>query len=128
MNLGTILEKQFAWFFTAWWIWYLTKLDYNVKVDKRSVFSDSIEWNGALIEWLWEIWGWEIWVDEIGWAVEYEATLTPFEKMADAGRIYRNGIRVQIEISSTSDIQDFIIDLMWVMATMTNHLDINNKF
>jgi len=128
MNQWTIMEKQYWWMFTAWWIWFLTTLNYNVKVDRKSVFSDIISWDVSLIPDLWEIWGWAIWDDEIwGW-VEYSSTLEPFEKMADQWRIRRNWNRISVEISSNSDIQDFIIDILWVMADITWHLDINNKF
>jgi len=109
MNLGTVLEKMFNWFFTAGWCWYLTTLTYTVYIDGTQVFTDTVT----------------AWTDPGG---DYVSTLTPFEKTADAGRIYRMWKRIKIKIESDSTTQDFILDILWTMATVTNYSDINNKF
>jgi hypothetical protein len=36
----------------------------------------------------------------------------PFDKLADEGRIFVDGTRIQIEITSSSVFSDFLIDVL----------------
>ena len=128
MNQWTIMQKLYWWFFTAWAIWPFTNLNYKIKIDWWSVFDDDIVWDTSYIEWLWDIWDSAIWEDSIWWWLSYEIQLNPFERLADEGRIFQHWKRIEIEISCESQIQDFIIDILWVRAEVTGHLDISDKF
>lgn len=128
MNQGIISEKKFQGFWTAGWVWFLTELGYNVSVDWESVFNDVISGNLLWINEIWEIWGVEVWWEPIWWDFTYSSELNPFERTADVWRIDRDGKRVEIEITSTSQIQDFILDMLWVDAIPTWNVDIRDKF
>jgi hypothetical protein len=54
--------------------------------------------------------------------------ITPFDFTADVGRIYQAGIRCRIEVISQSQIQDFIIDMLGIIAEQTINRDIKNTF
>ena len=128
MNYWTLKQKLFWWMMTAWKIWPQTKLTYRVLVDEKSVFKEDIEWNINILSSLWEI-GWEsIWWEPIWWELNYTSQLQSFDKTADEWRIYRYWDKVVIEIESISQIQDFLIDILWVRLEVVNHIDINNKF
>lgn len=103
MNLWTIKEKLFEWFYIAWWIWYLTNLAIRILIDEIEVFNQTITWN-------------------TNWVLE------DFEKEADKAMVYRTWKKIQIEITSSSLNQDYLLDILWVLATYTQYWDINNKF
>lgn len=128
LMVGTFRQKLFRGFFTQWWIGSLTSLEYKVYIDWEIVFQDTIEWDNSFISELWEI-GWApVGDEEIGWGLSYFANLKPYDIIADEWRIYTSGIRMYIEVSSTSQQQDFIIDRMWCRATITGFSDTTNKF
>lgn len=128
INLWAMQQKIFGWFFTSWAIWQLSSLTYRVNVDREWVFEDSINWETSDISWIWEI-AWDtIWNDSIAWNLDLANTLNPFDFEADVGRIYQGGIRADIEIESQSQIQDFIIDWLWLIAEITPFTDLKNKF
>lgn len=127
-NLWTMQQKMFWWFFTTWGIWEITDLTYRARVDWDSVFEDQILWQDLQLSWIWEI-AWDtIGTDSIWWDLWYVSTLNPFDFEADVGRIYQGWIRMDIEIESQSQIQDFIIDWLWIIAEQTPLVDIRNKF
>lgn len=128
MNQWTLKQKMYWWMLTAWAIWPFTEIQYRALIDSNSVFTDSVNWNTDDIEWIWEIWGDAIWENPIWWDLAYISNLTPFDRTADAGRIYRAWIRMQIEIFSDSLIQDFNIDMLWLTAKQTNHRDTSNNW
>lgn len=128
LNLWSIQQKIFGWFFTTWAIWQLSSLTYRVNIDKEWVFEDSIDWETSDISWIWEIAGNAIWINPIAWNLWLRLSLKPFDFEADVGRIYQGWIRADIEIESQSQIQDFIIDWLWVIAELTPFTDIKNKF
>lgn len=128
MNYWSIREKLFWWMLIAWWIWLLSELKIQVYVDKQSVFSDTIEGNRLFISSLWEVWWDSIWEEPVWWEQDYISELQPFEKIADEWRIYEMWTRVEVEISSISQIQDYIIDTLWLRVEYTNFTDIKNKF
>jgi len=76
---------------------------------------------------LWEIWWDEIW-EIIAWDLVYNPKLNPFDLRADVWRIYMMWNRIQYEIYSGSQIQDFIIDMIWTTAEPTMFSDQSNKF
>ena len=128
MNQWAIRQKLYWWLLTAWWVWTQTELKYKVLVDNQSVFTDSITWNINNIDSLWEIGGETIWWEPIWWELNYISEITPFDRIADEWRIWNSGKRIQIEISSNSQIQDFIIDVLWIRAKQTSHTDISSKW
>ena len=135
MNLWAMQQKVFWGFFTSWGIWELTKLIYRVYVDRDEVFIDEIDWailnqlwETWVLEWDWSIWWEEIWWQPIWWDVNQSKIFNPFDFEADVGRIYQSGIRASIEIESQSQIQDYIIDTLGIIAETTPFSDIRNKF
>lgn len=130
ISFWTMLHKNFGGFFTAWAINYLSTLQYKVYVDNEEVFIDEINgadlwWN---LEWIWEIAGETMWWELIWWDLSYTNVLIPFDFTADVGRIYQAGIRCRIEITSQSQIQDFLIDILGIIAEQTMNRDISNTF
>jgi len=128
LNQWTILQKRYWWLFTAWAIWAITSLTYIARIDWWWVFEEVISWTTAWIEWLWEIWGATIWWEPLWGDLLLDIPRQPFDRIADEGRIYQDGKRIQIEIRSASLIQDFIIDILWIRAEKTIHSDISDKF
>ena len=127
--------KNILMIFTSWMIGELTKLNYEVFVDNEIVFEDIIDgavlnstWDSWELEGIWEIWWSPIWEDPIWWDINEIKKFTPFDMEADTGRIYQSGIRIRIEITSISQIQDFVIDTLWIIAEQTPFNDIRNKF
>jgi len=135
MNQGTMQEKMYWWMFTSWWIWESTSLTYTVKVDWANVFQDTVTWSvqsSWLDESIWEsgwdtIWWVATWWNPPWWEKLYQWSLIPFDKMADEWRIHQAWTRLQIEITSTSMIQDFLIDILWIRAEVMGNIDVNNK-
>lgn len=124
----TTMEKLFQGFFTSGGIWFLTDLTYNVLIDGSNVFTDTISGSSYWIQSLWAIAEEPIaQYDIAGWPM-YSVKLNPFDKVADAWRIFRNGIRINYEITSDSQYQDFIIDILGTIYSMTNFTSLNNKF
>jgi len=128
MNQWTIIQKRYWWFFTAWVIWPFTKLDYVVRIDWGWVFSDTISGESFAVNWLWEIWWAPIWAEPIWWELTFKTKTQPFDRYADEGRIYQDWTRIEIEIRSTSLIQDFLVDILWIRAEQTGNIDISSKF
>lgn len=128
LNQWTILQKLYWWLFTAWAIWPFTKLDYIARIDWEAIFSESIEWTTNLQEEIWDIWWNSIWWEPIWWDITYNQNLQIFDRIADEWRIYQHWKRIQIEIRSSSLIQNFIIDILWIRAESTQHSNISDKF
>lgn len=128
MNYGSIRQKYFGGIITAWAIGAQSELTYRVFIDKESVFRESITWNRLWISGIWEIWGTSIWEQPIAWPTQYISELTPFERLGDEWRIYEAWTRAEIEISSVSQIQDFIIDMLGLRVEQTMNVDIGSKF
>ena len=128
MNLGTLMQKRYTWFYTAWAIGPLSRLDYSINIDWGNVFRDSIQWEMSRVQWAWEIGFDEIWITEIGGSLTYEWDRFLFDRTADQGRIFMDGTRIQFEISSMSDIQDYLIDMLGYTYERTPNIDISNKF
>lgn len=128
MNQNSMYQKLYGWFFTAGAIWPFTELKYRVLVCWDSVFMDTIQWSSNEADNLWEI-GWNtIGWEPIGWDLTHETTLTPFDRVADEWRIFNYWNRISLTISSPSQIQEFLIDVLWVRAEISNNIDISNKF
>lgn len=118
MNLWSMQEKIFGGFFTTGAIGWFTTLTYKVFVDREEVFTDDVTWENIVWD-LWEI-GWEtIGIEAIWWDTYYTNWLNPFDLEADVWRIYQSWIRISFEIYSNSQIQDFIIDWLWIIAEQT---------
>jgi hypothetical protein len=128
ISYWTMLHKNFWWFFTAWAIDRLSILEYKVLIDNEEVFIDNIVWGELFTDWIWEIAWTTIWWEPMWWDLSINTELTPFDFTADVGRIYQAGIRCRIEISSQSLIQNFIIDILGIIAEQTMNTDIKNKF
>jgi hypothetical protein len=130
LNNWTMLQKNFWWFFISWAISFLTILIIRVFVDDEEVFVDQINWADLwwIVEWTWEIAWKEIGWEPIGWDLSVDTLLRPFDFTADTWRIYQSWIRIRIEITSQSQIQDFIIDTLWITAEQTWSLELKNKF
>jgi hypothetical protein len=125
---GAISQKIFGWFSSSGAIWPLTTLNYSMNVDNQEVFQDSFSGDASIIQNVWEIGQWSIGDDAIGGGDKYFPRLTPFDKTADEGRVYRSWIRAQIEITSASQIQDFILDILIIRMMPTMYVDQSNKF
>lgn len=127
-TVGTILHKLWGWFFTAWAIWFITQLEYNVYIDWESVFQDVIDWNSFIWVWLGDI-SWEAASDEpLSGELSYSSQRIPFDKICDEWRIYQSGKRISIEITSKSLVQDFIIDILWFRYLPSAYSDVTDKF
>jgi len=113
---------------TAWTIWPFTELLYLARIDWWWVFSDKVSGSSFQVNWLWETWWTETWWEPTGWELTYEVQRQPFDRYADEGRIYQDWTRIELEIRSSSLIQDFLIDILWVRAEQTNNIDIKDKF
>lgn len=124
-------QTMFWWFFTKWWILKDTILEYNINIDWDIVFNDTIDWATFPNEqdYTGEIWIEPVWIEPVwGKILWKQKKLSPFDKRADQGRIYRSGNRIQYEISSESTIQDYIIDIIWTTAEPSAFTDTQNKF
>ena len=128
LNQGSMQEKRYGGFFTWWWIWLLSQLDYTIRVDGNWVFQDNIIWDTSIIAGLWEIWWVAVWELPIWGDLDYTSALQPFNKWADEWRIDTGWTRMLIEISSVSQIQDFLIDILGARAEPNNNIDNSNKF
>ena len=128
LRFGSILQKRFGWFFIAWVIWRSTELEIFVRVDGNLVFQDKIRGEDTFISWFWETWWDDIWRKPIWWDFELKSLMFPFDKLADEGRIFVDGTRIQIEITSSSVFSDFLIDVLWVRLEWHSNMDIKNKF
>jgi len=129
MNYWNLREKMFWWILTAWAIWPDTNLKYNVFLDRQSVFSEDIEWQASFISDIGEVWWNAIWETPIWWDIWYNKwEIIPFERIWDEWRMYNLGTRAEIEILSNSNIQDFIIDTLWLRLEHSSNMDISNKF
>jgi hypothetical protein len=128
MNQWSLYQKLYWWFFTAWSIWPFTSLNYQVLIDKWSVFIDTINWDPTNIWNVWELWGDVVWEEPVWWELTSEILQYPFDRVADEWRIFTHWTRIQIMISSTSLIQDYLIDVLWVRADATMHIDTSDKF
>lgn len=51
-----------------------------------------------------------------------------FDKICDEARVYKTGKRATLEITSQSQIQDFIIDMLGIRYEQTAYSDITDKF
>ena len=128
LNQETLNRKMYRWFFTAWSIWQFTTLDYEIEVDGRSVFQDSISWTTRWIDWIGEVWWSESGGEPMAWYLNYISERQLFDRVAKEWRIYRQGSKIKIKISSKSDIQDFSIDTLGVRAEITSRVDTSNSF
>ena len=106
----------------------LTALNYQVFVDQQSVVSRIVSWNTLWIWSLGEIWGESIGWEPIWWEIDYISKIQPFERLWDQWVLYEGWTRAEIEISSISQTQDFIIDMLWLMVEQTRNVDIQNKW
>lgn len=128
MNMGTNKEKLYNWLYTAWILWELTDLEYTMTINWQSVFNQSFSGQSFISEWSVGTIGTDtIGTETIGWGNQLEQIL-PFDKEADAGRIFKMWIRAWINIKSSSIIQRFLIDTLWIGFETTGYNDINNKF
>ena len=128
LNQGTINQKIYHGFMVAGGIWNLSELEFIVNVDDQSIFQDTVSGLTNPLPDIGEIWWGAIWDDLIWWNLVYDSVLTPFDRVADEGRIYTSWKRIQIEILCQSQIQDFILDLLWIVAEGTWFTDISDKF
>ena len=119
-------QSIFGGFYVKGGIWNLTTINFKANVDWQNVFTDSYAGSNYPIPDLWEIWS-EI-GDIIAWPLTYLSELNPFDMRADMWRIWRMWNRIQYEISSNSQIQDFIIDMLWTTAEASLFTDQKNKF
>lgn len=124
---GTILQKKYRWFYCAWGIGNQTDLNFLVNVDNENIFQETVSGAGLIPD-VWEIGGSAIWDDPIGGDLTYLQKLNPFDRVTNEGRIFQDWKRIQVEIYSISQIQDFILDRIWVIAEYTWFYDINDAF
>lgn len=127
-NINSIMHKLFWGFYTAWAIWFLTTLQYIVSIDGRNVFEESVS-GQQFLEWgMGELSGTDFSWEPIAWYLSYVSQRIPFDRICDEWRIYETGKRITIEISSSSQIQDFLLDMLWIRYEMTQYTDISDKF
>jgi hypothetical protein len=127
-NMGSILHKQFWWFYTSGWIWFLTQLDYSIDVDSDPIFQDSISWQTFISDSLGELSGTELSWEPVAWDLYYTPQRTAFDRVADEWRIYTTWKRISATISSKSQIQDFILDMFGFRYERTDYSDVSDKF
>lgn len=127
-NMNSIMHKLFWGFYTAWAIWFLTELQYSISIDGNSVFEDVINGNLFLSGWMGELSGNPLSGEPVAGYLSYTSERAPFDRICDEWRIYETGKRITIEISSTSQIQDFLLDMLWFRYEITQYTDISDKF
>jgi hypothetical protein len=128
MIQSTYNQKLYGGLFTQGAIGKLTTLDYEANIDNEVIFSDSVTGTTSDIPPLGEIGGDTIGASPIGGDLTYTSDRTPFDLLADEGRIYTAGTRFQVDISSVSQIQDFIIDRVGVRADIHDFVDTGKKW
>jgi len=128
MNQGTFNQKIYGWLYVMGGIWYISDLQVLANIDNDQVFEDTVSGNSLNIPDLWEIWWEAIGEDPVWWFLTYNPKLVPFNRRADEGRMYQAGNRIQISFRSKSQIQDFIIDSVWIFYNPTNFSDITEIF
>lgn len=124
INYGTANQKLFGWFFTAWSISPINKLNYICEIDEENVFEDSVIWQSY--KWGWFAWHDIAWID-IAWD-EYISNLQPFNILADEWRIYLYWDRVSVEFWSDDQIQDWIVDTLGFRYEISWNINIENKW
>lgn len=127
-NQHSPMQKMYGGFYATWGIGALTTIDYAASIDQEDVFADSVVGDASGLPNAWEIGGSAIGDEPIGWELIYTTSLVPFDRIADVGRMYKAGKRIQITISSASQIQDFILDGLGIFFEPTTFSDISDKF
>lgn len=110
LNQGTPFQKKYGGFYIMGGVGPLTEFNIVVNVDSDNVFEDSVSGSVFSVPNLGEIAGNSVGEDPVGGELYYTTKLFPFDRIADEGRIFTSGKRIQFEIFSYSQIQDFIID------------------
>lgn len=124
MGWNTPNQKLFWGFNIAGGISNLSTLDFMADIDEQEVFRDTLQLETSLSGWLGSkpIWEVEIW----GESVQDERK--PFVKQADEGRIWLYGDRIQMSFGSDNNIQDWLLDTLWIRFETVNNINIDNKF
>lgn len=125
---GTYRQKTYRGLFAMGGIGPFTTLDVSKTVDSDSVFRDVISGSPDLSETVGDLGGEPIGDEPIAGFLGYASSRVPFDLLADEGRIFNSGTRCQIEISSASQIQDFILDRIGVRADVNDFVDTQNKW
>ena len=125
---GTYRQKTYRGLFAMGGIGSYTSLNVIMGVDSDTVFSDIISGFPDLSIGLGDVGGAPVGGEPIGGFLGYTSTRSPFDLLADEGRVFNSGTRCQIDISSSSLIQDFIIDRLGVRADVNNFVDTQNKW
>lgn len=82
----------------------------------------------SIFSWIGDLSGTELSGEPVGGYLSYESQRKVFDRIADIWRIYYSGKRIAIEIKSSSQIQDFIVDMIWFAYEPSNFTDIPDKF
>lgn len=118
--------KNFAelqpWQDESWVV--ITDEVWNIVYDEsHTVYRDP-----SVFEWEWEL-SWMALSDEpIAWDLYFSPGRTVFDRIADEGRIYQSWKRIAIEVTSWSQIQDFILDMLWFRYLPSTYTDVTDKF
>ena len=127
-NANSLKQKMFWGIFTSWSIWFLTEITYTANIDGDTIFQEDVIGNQLFPEGIGELSGGELSGEPVAWDLIYVPDRQIFDRIADEWRIYATGTRIQIEMTCTSLVQDWIIDMLWFMYEPTNYIDTNNKF
>lgn len=124
MGWNTPNQKLFWGFNIAGGISNLSTLDFMADIDEQEVFRDTLQLETSLSGWLGSRALWEV---EI-WGESVQDERKPFVKQADEGRIWLYGDRIQMSFGSDNDIQDWLLDTLWIRFETVNNINIDNKF
>lgn len=125
---GTYRQKTYRGLFAMGAIGPLTVLNVSKTVDADNVFQDVIEGSPDLSAVVGDVGGAPVGGEPVGGFLGYATTRVPFDLLADEGRIFNSGTRCQIDVSSSSQIQDFILDRLGVRADVNDFVDTQNKW
>ena len=117
-------QKLFWGFNVAGAISSLSSLDFIVCIDEQEVFRETLQTEVSLDA---GIGSQAIWDVEI-WGESTQDNRKPFVRQADHGRIWMYWDRIQVEWESDNDIQDWLLDTLWIWLEMVQNINIENKF
>lgn len=124
MSYNSPMQKLFWGFNIQGAISSLSSVDFIVCIDEQEVFRDTLQETEILDAWTGSKATWEV---DIGWESTQDERV-PFIREADHGRIWLYWDRIQVEWQSDNDIQDYLLDSLWIKLEMVQNINIENKF
>lgn len=124
MSYNSPMQKLFWGFNIQGAISSLSSVDFIVCIDEQEVFRDTLQETEILDAWIGSKAIWEV---DIWWESTQDERV-PFIREADHGRIWLYWDRIQVEWQSDNDIQDYLLDSLWIKLEMVQNINIENKF